>query len=69
VLVARDHTDIAHLANPGVIERVLSSCRSEKVAYESALLTSGIVRIPNGGSESGVSFRITRLAMRPTVTK
>lgn len=42
VLVARDYADIAHLENPGVIERILSSSRSEKVAYVSALLTSGL---------------------------
>jgi hypothetical protein len=42
VLVARDYADIAHLESPGLIERILSSSRSEKVAYVSALLTSGL---------------------------
>jgi hypothetical protein len=42
VLVARDYSDIVHLGSPGVIERILSSSRTEKVAYVSALLTSGL---------------------------
>jgi hypothetical protein len=42
VLVARDYADIAHLENPSVIERILSSSRSEKTAYVSALITSGL---------------------------
>lgn len=42
VLVARDYADIAHLENPSVIERILSSSRTEKAAYVSALLTSGL---------------------------
>jgi hypothetical protein len=42
VLVARDYADIAHLENPSVIERILSASRTEKVAYVSALLTSGL---------------------------
>jgi len=42
VLVARSYADIAHLENPGVIERILLCSRSEKVAYVSALITSGL---------------------------
>jgi hypothetical protein len=39
VLVARDYSDIAHLENPSVIERILSRSRSEKAAYVSALIS------------------------------
>jgi len=49
VLVARDYADIAHLENPNVIERILSSSRSEKVAYVSALLTSGFSKFAVAG--------------------
>src|SRR5712671_3234955 len=49
VLVARDYADIAHLENPGVIERILSSSRTEKVAYVSALLSSGLSRYALAG--------------------
>src|SRR5271157_2486664 len=49
VLVARDYADIAHLENPGVIERILSSSRAEKVAYVSALLTSGLSKYALAG--------------------
>jgi hypothetical protein len=49
VLVARDYADIAHLENPGVIERILSSSRSERVAYVSALLTSGLSKYALAG--------------------
>lgn len=49
VLVARDYADIVHLENPNVIERILSASRSEKVAYVSALLTSGLSRLAFAG--------------------
>jgi hypothetical protein len=49
VLVARDYADIAHLENPSVIERILSRTRTEKVAYVSALLTSGMSRYALAG--------------------
>jgi hypothetical protein len=49
VLVARDYADIAHLENPNVIERILSRSRSEKVAYVSALITSGMSRLVLAG--------------------
>ena len=49
VLVARDYADIAHLENPGVVERILSGSRTEKVAYVSALLTSGLSRYSLAG--------------------
>lgn len=49
VLVARDYADIVHLENPNVIERILSSSRSEKVAYVSALMTSGLSRLVVAG--------------------
>jgi hypothetical protein len=49
VLVARDYADVAHLENPGVIERLLSSSRTEKVAYVSALLTSGVSKFALAG--------------------
>jgi hypothetical protein len=49
VLVARDYSDIAHLENPGVIERILSRSRTEKVAYVSALLTSGLSKYALAG--------------------
>jgi len=49
VLVARDYADIAHLENPGVIERILSSSRTERVAYVSALLTSGLSKYALAG--------------------
>jgi hypothetical protein len=49
VLVARDYADIAHLENPSVIERILSGSRTEKVAYVSALLTSGLSKYALAG--------------------
>jgi hypothetical protein len=49
VLVARDYADIAHLENSSVIERILSSSRTEKVAYVSALLTSGLSKYALAG--------------------
>lgn len=49
VLVARDYADIAHLENPSVIERILSSSRTEKVAYVSALLTAGLSKYALAG--------------------
>lgn len=49
VLVARDYADIAHMENPGVIERILSSSRTERVAYVSALLTSGLSKYALAG--------------------
>jgi len=49
VLVARDYADIAQLENPSVIERILLRSRSEKVAYVSALITSGLSRLVVAG--------------------
>jgi hypothetical protein len=49
VLVARDYADIAHLENPSAIERILSASRTEKVAYVSALLTSGLSKYALAG--------------------
>lgn len=49
VLVARDYADIAHLENSSVIERILSASRTEKVAYVSALLTSGLSKYALAG--------------------
>jgi len=49
VLVARDYADIVHLENPGVIERILSRSRTEKLAYVSALLTSGLPKYALAG--------------------
>ena len=49
VLVARDYADIAHLENAGVVERILSSSRTEKAAYVSALLTSGLSKYALAG--------------------
>jgi hypothetical protein len=49
VLVARNYSDIAHLENPGVIERILSGSRTQKVAYVSALLTSGLSKFALAG--------------------
>jgi hypothetical protein len=49
VLVARDYADIAHLENPSVIERILSASRTEKIAYVSALLTSGLSKYALAG--------------------
>jgi hypothetical protein len=57
VLVARDYADIAHLENPGVIERILSGSRTEKVAYVSALLTSGLSKYALAGPK--VAFAAT----------
>jgi hypothetical protein len=57
VLVARDYADIAHLENPNVIERILSSSRGAKVAYVSALLTSGLSRFALAGPK--VAFAAT----------
>ena len=44
VLAARDYSDIAHLENPSVIERILSGTRTEGVAYIGKLLQSGLPR-------------------------
>lgn len=49
VLVARDYADIAHLENPSVIERIILRSRSEKVAYVSALITSGLSKLVVAG--------------------
>lgn len=49
VLVARDYADIAHLGNTGVIERILTGSRTEKVSYVSALLTSGLSKYALAG--------------------
>jgi hypothetical protein len=49
VIVARDYADIVHLENPGVIERILSGSRTEKLAYVSALLTSGLSKYALAG--------------------
>ncbi len=49
VLVARDYADIVHLESPGIIERILSRSRAEKVAYVSALLTSGLSKYALAG--------------------
>lgn len=49
VVVARDYADIAHLENPGVIERILSGSRTEKLAYVSSLLTSGLSKCALAG--------------------
>src|SRR5258708_19053904 len=42
VLAARDYADIAHLENPGVIERLFSRSFTEAVAYVGELLQSGV---------------------------
>jgi hypothetical protein len=55
VLVARDYADIAHLENPNVIERILSRSRTEKVAYVSALLTSGLSKHALAGPKIAVA--------------
>src|SRR5271167_13442 len=57
VLVARDYADIAHLENPSVIERILSASRTEKAAYVSALLTSGLSKYALAGPK--VAFAAT----------
>ena len=49
VIVAREYADVVHMENPAVIERILSASRTEKVAYVSALLTSGISRYALAG--------------------
>ena len=49
VLVARDYADISHLQNPNVVERILARSRSEKIAYVSALITSGISQLVPAG--------------------
>jgi hypothetical protein len=46
VIVARDYADIVHLENPGVIERILSGSRTEKLAYVSALLALKAFSVP-----------------------
>lgn len=53
VLAARDYADIAHLANPSVIERILSGTRSEGLAYVGALLQSGVSRYVLAGPKGG----------------
>jgi hypothetical protein len=49
VLVPRDYADIAHLANPSVIERILLRSRSEKLTYVFALITSGTSKLVLAG--------------------
>jgi hypothetical protein len=44
VLAARDYSEIAHLENPSVIERVLSTSRAEATAYVGKLLQTGAPR-------------------------
>jgi hypothetical protein len=55
VLVERDYADIAHLENPNVIEQILSTSRSEKVAYVSALLASGLSRFASAGPKVAIT--------------
>jgi hypothetical protein len=55
VLVARDYSDIAHLENPSVIEKILSRSRSEKAAYVFALITSGISRFVLAGPKVAIA--------------
>lgn len=62
VLVARDYSDIAHLEDPGVIERILSSSRTEKVAYVSALLTSGLSKFALAGPKVAFTAMVVEAA-------
>jgi hypothetical protein len=55
VLAERDYTDIAHLENPSVIERVLSTSRREATAYIGKLLTSGLPRYVLAGPHVAVT--------------
>jgi hypothetical protein len=55
VLAARDYADIAHLANPSVIERILSGTRSEGLAYVGALLQSGVSRYVLAGPKVAIT--------------
>jgi len=59
VLVARDYADIAHLDNPSVIERILSRSRTEKVAYVSALITSGLSKLVLSGPKVALAAMTT----------
>lgn len=49
VLSDRDYPDIVHLENPTVIERILSTTRSEATAYVSKLLQLGFPRFVAAG--------------------
>lgn len=49
VLAERDYADIAHLDNTGVIERILSTSRTEATAYVLRLLESGVPRYALAG--------------------
>jgi hypothetical protein len=55
VLASRDYSDITHLENPSVIERVLSTSRSEATAYVGKLLTSGFPRYVLAGPHVAVT--------------
>src|ERR1700691_2714224 len=55
VLAARDYADIAHLANPSVIERILSGTRAEGLAYVGALLQSGVSRYVLAGPKVAIT--------------
>ena len=55
VLANRDYADIAHLENPGVIDRILSGTRSEGLVYVSALLQSGLSRYVVAGPKVAVT--------------
>jgi hypothetical protein len=49
VLAERDYSDVAHLENPSVIERILSASRREATAYVGRLLQSGVARYALAG--------------------
>jgi hypothetical protein len=49
VLAARDYSDVAHLENASVIERVLSRSRSEATTYVTELLQSGVTKYALAG--------------------
>jgi hypothetical protein len=55
VLAARDYADVAHLENPGVVERVLSGTRSEATAYICNLLQSGVPRYVLAGPKGAIT--------------
>ena len=60
VLSDRDYADVVHLENPNVIERILSTTRTEATAYVGKLLQSGVPRYILASPKVALTGRSTR---------
>jgi len=58
VLADRDYADIVHLEDPSVVEKILSSTRSEATAYVTTLLSSGIPRYVVAGPKVALTAMV-----------